>query len=130
MVCDGFYEPVGDFPEIVEKGDFPTLGQLRHVQSFESDPREVGSSCSSTSAAPTMHSSCSLCSGLQQVMPLPYCIQQSLSGQRSDSRPGSSSFECMAVSSSCSSSGSTLWQYINSGGTRMPCAVLAQCFAL
>jgi hypothetical protein len=41
-ICDGFYEPLGDFPEIVEKGNFPTLGQLRHVQSFEQDSREVG----------------------------------------------------------------------------------------
>ncbi|KAF8067119.1 SIS8 [Scenedesmus sp. PABB004] len=41
LIPDGFYEPLGDFPEIVEKGDFPTLGQLRHVQSFEHDPREV-----------------------------------------------------------------------------------------
>jgi hypothetical protein len=40
-ICDGFYEPLGDFPEIVEKGNFPTLGQLRHVQSFEQDSREV-----------------------------------------------------------------------------------------
>lgn len=41
IICDGFYEPIGDFPEIVEKGEFPTLGQLRHVQCFDSDPREV-----------------------------------------------------------------------------------------
>jgi hypothetical protein len=48
IICDGFYEPLGDFPEIVEKGNFPTLGQLRHVQSFEQDPREVSTSSSSS----------------------------------------------------------------------------------
>ena len=31
----------GDFPEIVERGEFPTLAALRHVQLFEGDPREV-----------------------------------------------------------------------------------------
>eukprot|EP00879_Flechtneria_rotunda_P007398 GHRR01007760.1.p1 GENE.GHRR01007760.1~~GHRR01007760.1.p1 ORF type:complete len:799 (+),score=316.22 GHRR01007760.1:393-2789(+) len=41
IICDGFFEPVGDFPEIIEKGEFPTLAQLRHVQAFEGDRREV-----------------------------------------------------------------------------------------
>jgi hypothetical protein len=40
-VSDGFYEVYGDFPEVVDKGEFPTLPQLRQVQNFEGDPREV-----------------------------------------------------------------------------------------
>jgi hypothetical protein len=50
-ICDGFYEPLGDFPEIVEKGNFPTLGQLRHVQSFEQDSREVRGVAAAAAAA-------------------------------------------------------------------------------
>ncbi|KAI8475823.1 MAG: sterile alpha motif and leucine zipper containing kinase AZK [Monoraphidium minutum] len=39
--CDGFYDVSGDYPEIVERDEFPTLAALRHVQLFEGDPREV-----------------------------------------------------------------------------------------
>jgi hypothetical protein len=41
VICDGFYDVWGDFPEIVERDEFPTLAALRHVQLFEGDPREV-----------------------------------------------------------------------------------------
>uniref|UniRef100_A0A383WHV6 non-specific serine/threonine protein kinase n=1 Tax=Tetradesmus obliquus TaxID=3088 RepID=A0A383WHV6_TETOB len=41
VVADGFHEPLGDFPEVVDKGGFPTLAQLRHVTPFEADAREV-----------------------------------------------------------------------------------------
>lgn len=41
VICDGFYEVWGDFPEIVERDEFPTLAALRHVKLFEGDPREV-----------------------------------------------------------------------------------------
>jgi hypothetical protein len=57
IICDGFYEPLGDFPEVVEKGNFPTLGQLRHVQSFEQDSREVRSSSNSSSRKSRLTSS-------------------------------------------------------------------------
>ncbi len=40
-VCDGFYECWGDFPEVVDKGEFPALAALKHVQLFEGDLREV-----------------------------------------------------------------------------------------
>jgi hypothetical protein len=38
---DGFFEVWGDFPEVVDKGVFPTLGALKHVRLFEGDPREA-----------------------------------------------------------------------------------------
>jgi len=41
LICDGFYDVWGDFPEIVEREEFPTIAALRHVQLFEGDPREV-----------------------------------------------------------------------------------------
>ena len=47
LVVDGFYEPVGDFPEVVDKGYFPSLAALGHVQAFEADPREVRVACCS-----------------------------------------------------------------------------------
>jgi hypothetical protein len=45
VVCDGFYECWGDFPEVVDKGQFPTLASLHHVQLFEGDLREAGGLC-------------------------------------------------------------------------------------
>lgn len=41
-ISDGFYEVVGDFPEVVDSSaTFPSLAQLQLVQPFESDQREV-----------------------------------------------------------------------------------------
>ncbi len=42
VIPDGFYEPWGDYPEVVEKGEFPMLAALKHVRLFEGDEREVG----------------------------------------------------------------------------------------
>jgi len=43
VICDGFYDIEGDFPEITDNpADFPTIAALRHVRCFEADPREVG----------------------------------------------------------------------------------------
>ena len=42
VICDGFYDIEGDFPEITDNpADFPTIAALRHVRCFEADPREV-----------------------------------------------------------------------------------------
>ena len=42
MLMDGFYECYGDFPEIVDENQFPTLDNLRKVRTGDGDPREVG----------------------------------------------------------------------------------------
>jgi hypothetical protein len=43
VICDGFYDVEGDFPEITDDpADFPSIAALRHVRCFEADPREVG----------------------------------------------------------------------------------------
>jgi hypothetical protein len=44
VICDGFYEPAGDYPEVVDKGEFPSLAALKHVQAFEGEAREVSTS--------------------------------------------------------------------------------------
>lgn len=42
VICDGFYDVEGDFPEITDNpAEFPTIAALRHVRCFEADPREV-----------------------------------------------------------------------------------------
>jgi hypothetical protein len=40
-IPDGFYEAFGDFPELVEPGELPTLAALKHAQIIEGDLREV-----------------------------------------------------------------------------------------
>lgn len=42
VVPDGFYDLVGDFPEVAEPGELPSLASLRQVALFEGDSREVG----------------------------------------------------------------------------------------
>jgi hypothetical protein len=67
-ICDGFYEPLGDFPEIVEKGNFPTLGQLRHVQSFEQDSREVRTAPDSSSSSCNSKVGCVTCAHKRSLL--------------------------------------------------------------
>ncbi|KIY94265.1 hypothetical protein MNEG_13698 [Monoraphidium neglectum] len=52
LLCDGFYDVWGDYPEIVERGEFPTLAALRHVQLFEGDPREVRRAAAAPNCGP------------------------------------------------------------------------------
>jgi hypothetical protein len=40
-IPDGFYEAFGDFPELVDPGELPTLAALKHAQIIEGDLREV-----------------------------------------------------------------------------------------
>lgn len=40
-IPDGFYEAFGDFPELVDPGELPTLAALKHAQLIEGDLREV-----------------------------------------------------------------------------------------
>jgi hypothetical protein len=40
-VIDGFYLTHGDFPEICDKDKFPSLEELKKVQTEEEDIREV-----------------------------------------------------------------------------------------
>lgn len=40
-IPDGFYDLLGDFPEVAEPGEFPSLSAVRHVNPFEGDTREV-----------------------------------------------------------------------------------------
>ena len=71
-IPDGFYEAFGDFPELVDPGELPTLAALKHAQIIDGDLREVSnsqeqkhkghdaiSSCRATQKA-RMHS-CSAC---------------------------------------------------------------------
>jgi hypothetical protein len=41
VVSDGFYEVWGDFPEVAEKSEFPSVNNLRKVRPLDGDPREV-----------------------------------------------------------------------------------------
>ncbi len=50
MITDGYYECYGDYPEVVDKGEFPSLKALRQVVPLEEDPREVRSCCCSRRA--------------------------------------------------------------------------------